>query len=177
MNRILMSILTVISYVNVGFLVLLTTVTVIDVIARYIFNTSFFDAMTISQYLLAMMNALALALLTYRKDHIKVEILYDRLHPGLKAVCDMTTTLLASVLFFIMAWNSFAGAVHSYRTGFHIGWMQLPEYPAKYVFGFGCFLTAIFFSIQFIGIFFGKKEAMHLHGQNLSTNHTTARNK
>ena len=54
------SALTVISYINICFLISLTVVTVIDVIARYVFNTSFVDAMTISSFLLAVINALAL---------------------------------------------------------------------------------------------------------------------
>jgi C4-dicarboxylate transporter DctQ subunit len=143
------SALTVLSYTNICFLVFLTVVTVIDVIARYVFNASFLDAMTISSYLLAVINALALPGLTLGKGHVQVDLIYARLPEGLRRGLDAFSSLLACILFSLMAWFAFGKAAHSLRRGIYRGWMKLPEYPAKYLFAFGCLLTALTFFILF----------------------------
>ena len=156
MNRILKSVLKVTSYINVAFLVSLMSVTVIDVIARYAFNTSILDAIAISSFLLAMLNAVALAGITYKKGHVQVEIVYQHLPSALKIVFDSINSLLASAVFFVMAWFSFIKAAEGYRRGLYQGWMHLPEYPIKYVFASGCLMTAVTFLILFTNRNFGK---------------------
>jgi TRAP-type C4-dicarboxylate transport system permease small subunit len=155
---ILKPILKVISYVNIVFLTALTFVTVIDVVARYVFNTSLIDAMTISSYLLACITALALAEITYKNGHIKTEILYDRLPPNLKTFFYSMNNFIASILFFVMAWFSYAKAVKSFKRGIYQGWMHIPEYPTKFIFAFGLLLTGLTFLLLFINIFINKKE-------------------
>jgi len=107
MKRWFNSALTVISYINICFLISLTVVTVIDVIARYVFNTSFVDAMTISSFLLAVINALALPGITLGKGHVQVDLLYDRLPAGVRRVLDAVNSLLAGVLFSLLSWFAF----------------------------------------------------------------------
>ena len=150
--------LNVISYVNICFLLCLTAVTVVDVVARYVFNTSFVDAMTISSFLLAVINALALPGITLGKGHVQVDLVYDHLPMGLRRVLDSISSLLAGVLFSMMAWFAFAKAGHSFQRGIYKGWMKLPEYPAKYLFAFGCLLTAVTFFILFFNAVTSRQE-------------------
>ena len=153
------SVLTVNSYINICFLIILTVVTVIDVIARYVFNTSFLDAMTISSFLLAVINALALPGITLGKGHVQVDLIYDRLPAGVRRILDGFNSLLASILFSLLAWFAFAKATHSFRRGVYKGWMKLPEYPAKYLFAVGCLLTAVTFFILFLNAVTGRDAA------------------
>jgi len=157
MSKLFKSMLTVLSYVNIGFLVSLTVVTVIDVIARYIFNTSFIDAMTLSSYLLAIINALALPGLTFAKGHVQVDLVYQRLSSGARLVLDAFNNLLAGILFSVLTWFAFAKATYSFRRGIYKGWMKLPEYPAKFLFAFGCLLTAITFFVLFLNTLTSRK--------------------
>ena len=157
MKKIFKSTLTVLGYINVFFLVSLTVITVIDVIGRYVFNTSFVDAMTLSSYLLAVINALALPGITLRKGHVQVDLIYDRLPAGVRQGLDAFGSLLAGILFSLMSWFAFAKASYSFRRGIYKGWMRLPEYPAKYLFAFGCLLAAVtFFSLFFNALVAGK---------------------
>ncbi len=165
MMKFFKSALTILSYVNICFLVVLTVVTVIDVIARYVFNTSFLDAMTLSSYLLAVINALALPGITLRRGHVQVDLIYDRLPAGLRWVLDSFSSLLAGILFSLLAWFAFARAAHSFRRGIYRGWMKLPEYPAKYLFAFGCLLTAVTFFILFFNALMDRKDACRLSDQ------------
>jgi len=157
MMKLFKSMLAILSYINVAFLVCLTAVTVIDVIARYVFNTSFIDAMTLSSYLLAIINALALPGLTLARGHVQVDLIYHRLPAGPRRVLDAFSSLLAGILFSLLAWFAFGKAAHSLRRGVYKGWMKLPEYPAKYLFAFGCLLTAATFFILFFNALADKK--------------------
>ena len=158
MKRWFNSALTVISYINICFLISLTVVTVIDVIARYVFNTSFVDAMTISSFLLAVINALALPGITLGKGHVQVDLLYDRLPAGVRRVLDAVNSLLAGVLFSLLSWFAFDRAAHSFRRGIYKGWMKLPEFPAKYLFAVGCLLTAVTFFVLFLNALTGRDQ-------------------
>ncbi|MBW1646204.1 MAG: TRAP transporter small permease [Deltaproteobacteria bacterium] len=160
MSKLIKAIIRVISYVNVGFILLLTAVTLVDVIARYLFNTSFLDAMTVSSYLLAMINSLALPGITLKGGHVQVELLFDRLPPGLRRFFAAGNNLLAGALFLCMSWYAFGKAAESWHRGFFQGWMQLPEYPAKFVFAFGCLMTALTFLLLFLQGLVGKEERM-----------------
>lgn len=134
-----------IGWINVVFILVLTAITLIDVFARYLFNTSFMDTLTISSYLLAMINALALPGITAKKGHVQVELVYDRLPKCLQNFCDICNNLLAGVLFLFMSWYAFGQAGESFKRGFFQGWMKLPEYPPKLIFAFGCLMTAATF--------------------------------
>jgi len=57
-----------------------------------------------------------------------------------------------------MAWFAFGKAAHSLCRGIYRGWMKLPEYPAKYLFAFGCLLTAVTFFILFFNALVAKKD-------------------
>ncbi len=165
MKKLSKSVLTVISYVNICFLISMTVVTVIDVIARYIFNTSFLDAMTISSYLLAVINALALPGITLARGHVQVDLIYDRLPAGVRRFLDAGNSLLAGILFSLLAWFAFGRAAHSYRRGVYEGWMKLPEYPAKYLFAVGCLLTAVTFFVLFANVVAGNRKQAQTSGQ------------
>jgi TRAP-type C4-dicarboxylate transport system permease small subunit len=165
MMKFFKSALTILSYVNICFLVVLTVVTVIDVIARYVFNTSFLDAITLSSNLLAVINALALPGITLRRGHVQVDLVYDRLPAGVRRGLDSINSLLAGILFFLLAWFAFARATHSFHRGFYRGWMKVPEYPAKYLFAFGCLLTAVTFFILFFNALMDRKDASRLSDQ------------
>ncbi len=158
MTKILSAGLKGIECVNIGILVCLLIITIVDVIGRYVFNTSFIDAMMISSFMLAAVNALALPGISLSKGHVQVELVYQRLPKGAKVFFSSINTLLAGVLFSIMSWFAFEKAVLSYQRGVYKGWMHLPEYPARFLFAVGCLLTAIVFLIQFVAIFAKRDE-------------------
>ncbi|GEM_PF-3195141 len=165
MKKLSKSALTVLSYVNICFLISMTLITVIDVIARYVFNTSFLDAMTISSYLLAVINALALPGITLARGHVQVDLIYDRLPARVRRFLDAGNSLLAGILFSLLAWFAFGRATHSFRRGVYKGWMKLPEYPAKYLFAVGCLLTAVTFFVLFANAVAGRGDSTQTTGQ------------
>ena len=153
-------IIKLIGWVNIGFILVLTVITLVDVFARYLFKTSFMDTMTISSYLLAMINALALPGITLQKGHVQVELVYDRLPQGVRRICDIINNLLATALFLCMSGYAFSRAWESFERGFCQGWMMLPEWPPKLVFAFGCLMTALtFFALSLNNLKSGRTES------------------
>jgi TRAP-type C4-dicarboxylate transport system permease small subunit len=142
---VLQTIIKIIGRINIVFILALTLITLVDVIARYLFNTSFMDTLTLSSYLLAMINALALPGITLKKGHVQVDMIYQKLPRRLQHFCDIVNNLLAAVLFLLMSGYAFGKAWESFERGFFQGWMKLPEFPPKLVFACGCLMTAITF--------------------------------
>ncbi len=150
MDKILEKVIRVLGWINIVFISVLTLLTISDVFARYLFNTSFFDAMTLSSYFLAMINALALPGITWKRGHVQVDLIYDKLPAGLQRFCDGMNNLLAAALFFSMSWYAFIRAFDSFKGHFFQGWMKLPEYPPRLVFACGCLITAFTFLALFL---------------------------
>jgi TRAP-type C4-dicarboxylate transport system permease small subunit len=149
MENWLNKIIRVLGWINIVFISVLTLLTLIDVFARYLFNTSFFDALTISSYLLAMINALALPGITMKGGHVQVELVSERLPVKVRSFFDSLNNLLAAGLFFCMSWYAFGKAIESFEKGYFQGWMELPEYPPKFVFACGCLITSMTFLALF----------------------------
>ncbi len=150
MDKVLEKVIRILGGINIVFISVLTLLTISDVFARYLFNTSFFDAMTLSSYFLAMINALALPGITWKKGHVQVDLIYDRLPAGLQRFCDGLNNLLAAALFFSMSWYAFIRAFDSFRGHYFKGWMKLPESPPRLVFACGCLITAFTFLALFL---------------------------
>ena len=146
----LKKIISVIRYFNIFFLIALTFLTVVDVITRYIFHTSLFDTITISSFLLCIINILALSDVTYSKRHVSVEIIYDRFSPEVKRAVDLFIYGVSFILFSLMTASSFFKTEYCLKKGIYKGWMEIPEFPVKLIFTIGCLLTAITFLTLFL---------------------------
>ncbi len=162
MERFVKFIIRIIGWINICFILLLTVVTLVDVFARYFFDTSFLDAIIISSYLLAMINSLALSGTTLRNGHVQVDLLYEHLPEDIRFCLDLFNNFLAATLFFCMSWYDFVRAAESWHRGFSQGWMQLPEYPAKFSFAFGCLITALTFLMLFLESLSAKEKSDHI---------------
>ena len=146
----LKKIISIIRAINIFFLICLTFVIIIDVIARYIFHTSIIDTITISSFLLCMINILALSDVTHSDRHITVEIIYEKFPVKVRRIIDLFVYGISFLLFSLMSVSSFIRAEYSFEKGIYKGWMELPEYPVKFIFTIGCVLTAITFFTLFL---------------------------
>ena len=119
-----------------------------DVIARYVFNTSFFDAMTLSTMSLAVITWLALPHVTDSREHVSVSILTSRVSARTRSVLDIISSIVACLLFMLISWMGAVRAIYSYQSGEFEGSMEIPVYPIKFVFTLGAILTLLtFFAI------------------------------
>jgi TRAP-type mannitol/chloroaromatic compound transport system permease small subunit len=74
----------------------------------------------------------SLAYAQIQRQHIRVELLYTRQSPRVKAALDTVTNLLAMVFFAIVLWQTFGEAVESWKIReADVGLIRFPLYPAK----------------------------------------------
>lgn len=74
----------------------------------------------------------SLAYAQIRRQHIRVELVYTRQSPRVKAALDAVSNLLAMVFFGILCWQTFGEAVASWSVWeADVGLIRFPLYPAK----------------------------------------------
>ena len=120
-----------------------------DVVARYVFASSVPDTAEISGMLLGICISLSLAYTTLQGEQVRFDLVVSRLPARARAVADVGTLLVSSVLFALVAWQTVKRVLYSMKGGEYIGAMEIPVWPAKSVFAFGCLMTALVLAALF----------------------------
>ena len=120
-----------------------------DVVARYVFASSVPDTAEISGMLLGLCISLSLAYTTLRGEQVRFDLVVNRLPAQARAVADVVTLLVSAALFALIAWQTVKRVLYSMKGGEYIGAMEIPVWPAKSVFAFGCLLTALVLAVLF----------------------------
>lgn len=154
--RIMDRVLGIFFYVSAVTVFLLMVITALDAVARYFFNTSWFDAIELTSIGLVFIIWLSMGLVTYNRGHVCVELFTSKMPSGLKRVSAAISSLVAAGMFFLIAQQGFIQALYSMKTGEFLGSMELPRYPAKFALALGCLLTALSFTLFFIETILGE---------------------
>lgn len=149
MAKIFHDIIKVVFYVSVLPLISLMVLTFLDVGARYAFNSSVNSTLEINELLLSILISLAVAYTTYQRDNFSVTFLTDRMTGRKKSVFDAISSFIAAVVCYVLSFQATLQAFYSLESGEYTGALEVPVYPAKFLFAFGCFLTAVVLTIQF----------------------------
>jgi TRAP-type C4-dicarboxylate transport system permease small subunit len=134
-------------------LLALVMITTIDVIARYLFKTAVLDTIEISGMLLGTVISIAFALTTYKEEHVKFSMIVDRFPARAQMVTEVITFFLSAGIFILMAWQAVNRVIYSIKSGEFTGAMEIPIWPVKLVFAFGCLLTSLSLIIRFVTAF------------------------
>lgn len=114
-----------------------------DVIMRNLFNEAVPDCYEFNSMSLIVLISLALPLTTYEKNHVTVTLFHQRFGHRLRAVCDVISLVLGAVVFGIMSVEMVSRALYSMSSNVRLGYLRFPEYPFRFVFAVGCFLTSV----------------------------------
>ena len=79
-----------------------------------------------------------------------VTFIWDRVTPKAKGVMDSITAFFAAAVCFVLSVQSTLQAIYSFKSGEFAGALEVPIYPAKFIFAFGCLLTAFVLTTQSI---------------------------
>lgn len=131
-------------------LFILVAITTMDVVARYVFNTSVPDTAEISAMLLGICISLSLPFATLRQEQVRVDMVVNRLPARGRAVAEVVTLFVSTVLFALIAWQTIKRVLYSMNSGEYIGAMEIPIWPAKSVFAISCLLTALVLAALFV---------------------------
>lgn len=118
-------------FISSVMLVLLMFLGAIDVIARYLFNQPIKGCLGINEILLVGLVFLAWPYTQADDGNVKVEIFYSKFRQKTKCIVGATRSVIALIVFSIMAWQSVGEALDAKESMEIIDVLYIPTYPIK----------------------------------------------
>ncbi len=144
MNKIFSATFSAMSAVGAAGVIVLTLVTCIDVIGRYIFNSPLNGAFEISQNLLVLITACGIPLATLADQHISVDVIFQKLSTHGRKVLTLIGCLLGFVAFAVLCWRGIVAVVDSILPVYEItDRLKMVTYPFRMILAAGFFLSAM----------------------------------
>ncbi|MBV9537487.1 MAG: TRAP transporter small permease [Acidisphaera sp.] len=112
-----------------GFLALVTALTFVSVVLRYVFAWSIPDSYDLSRNFLGILIFWGIAVTSFRGEHITVELVYNAFPPGGRRVLDVLSTLFALGCMAVFAWAMFGKVVDEQASGETTYDIHLPLWP------------------------------------------------
>jgi TRAP-type C4-dicarboxylate transport system permease small subunit len=85
-------------------------------------------------------------------------VLADILSTRAQRLAQVVTLLIAVVMFGLMTWQATIRSITNMRTGEYVGALQIPIWPIRMLFAFGCLLTFLVLVSQLFAHFTHKAE-------------------
>ena len=123
-------------------LVLLSLLTICDVILRFFFNSPIVGSYEITEYLLIPIVFFAIPWATKEKSNVRVDLIVGRFRKKRRAVVYAISCVLAIFVTFVFTWFTVPQAVYIYQVHIDSEMLEIPAYPFY-------FLTALGFFILF----------------------------
>lgn len=147
--------------VGVGILFLMACVTFADVLLRYIFSRPLTGTTEVTELMLVMVVYLGIAHTHYKKGHVAVDVIIDRLRPKARLVMDTIITVFSVGVFFILAWQSSREFLWVLETGAqHSHYLYTPKVPSMVAMFFGCTMVSL---LLLRDLFSNVAEGLRLH--------------
>jgi len=136
--------------------VLMTVITVIEVVSRYVFNNPTIWAWPINRQLFGVFILFGGAYTLLYGGHIKIEVLYNRFPARMKSIARLIALACFLVFFGVLLWQSSLMAEISLASGERAsGTFNIPLYPFKTIIP----IAALLFLLEGIADFLRKKSA------------------
>jgi TRAP-type C4-dicarboxylate transport system permease small subunit len=123
-------------------LALMIVLTLCDVILRN-FGHPITGSMEIIQYGGSIVFGFAIPYATWKKAHVRVDLLTEKLSPKHQKKLDAITRCLGIVLFGFIAYNFFIYGLDVRRTGEVTASFRIPYYPFVFAISFSCFFQCL----------------------------------
>jgi TRAP-type C4-dicarboxylate transport system permease small subunit len=129
-----------------------------DVIGKYLFNAPVpGTAEIVASYYMVAAVFLPLAWVEVRGGSIVVELLYDIAPKSLQHVMAGLGAILSTLFYGILAWLSWAPAMHAYEIGEVVeGTWRVTVWPTKFLLPAGLALACIITALQLVRILMGR---------------------
>lgn len=125
------------AYISGAAFIAVTVLMTIDVAGRYLFSAPLTFAVETIELLMGLAITFGLAITTYRRGHIRVDLITHVAPPKLKVFLDLLADLASIVVFALIAWKLFDKAGQSLRDGLYTQILSLPIYPVVYLMSAG----------------------------------------
>ena len=102
-----------------------------DVIGRYVFKKAISGSIDFVVIMMAVFIFLSFPEATWRRSHVRIDVLYDRLSSRSRAVLDVFTIGLCALITFLISWQLGARALYTVHNppGISTNYFSWPHYP------------------------------------------------
>ncbi|MGF1684458.1 TRAP transporter small permease [Photobacterium minamisatsumaniensis] len=121
----------------------LMAVTCVDVIGRYLFSQPLMGSVELTELLLGCLIFATLPLITWRKEHISVDLTDSIIPASVKKIRDSLFNVLVSISLFTIGFKIWDLASRSQRYEEVTEYLEIPIYYFTYFLAVSCWLTAI----------------------------------
>jgi len=129
-----------------GLLILLMLMTVVDVVMRKWFNLPFSGSYELTQLSLSLIVLFGFSYANDFKEHVVIDIFYEKMPLGMKRFCSILTTIIALVMTAVLTFVVFRQGIRLMGTG-GITWsLKIPLWPFALIGSvgfFGYFLSIV----------------------------------
>ncbi len=126
-------------------LIVMTALTFVNVVARYVFSASLSFSEEITTYLFVLLSLLGSAIAAKRGAHLGLTIISDRVGPKAGRILGIISMAFATAFSAIICYFGFFMALNQYNKGQLTAGTQLPEW----IFGSFVPIGALFVTIRF----------------------------
>jgi TRAP-type C4-dicarboxylate transport system permease small subunit len=129
-------------------LLAMMTLTSIDVIGRYLFNSPLTGAFELTELMLAALIFMGLPLATERDEHVTVDLTDAFLPHGVVKSQVMVMNWLSAIVLAVLAWQLWLKAQSLAADGHITNTLEVPLAPIGYLMALSCALTAAILLVQ-----------------------------
>lgn len=139
--------------VGVYLIALMMLLVAYDVIARYVFNSPLKGSYELSEYMLGISLAFALAYTGYVKGHIRVELITERFPQKIQLAFERVTLFLSASFVGLLCWRGTVLAQNTLNTNWKSPQLGISNYPFIFLMVFGLALFFLVLLTQFLESF------------------------
>lgn len=123
--------------------------TTLDVFLRFLFNSPIAGTVELTELMLVVVALFGMAYVGIKKGHVRVELIISRLSPRVQAFINAIISIVSSILFFLITWQSAVHAKAIAVRNLTTTVLYIPIPPFVLVVAFGSALFALVFLIDF----------------------------
>ncbi|MBW2109361.1 MAG: TRAP transporter large permease subunit, partial [Deltaproteobacteria bacterium] len=150
MNRVISPISNFSVWISAGLVLLMALLTVVDVIARSLFNSPIGGVIEIEQFMLAVVVFLAIAHTETKNGHVSVDILSRKYPRKISLFVSSVSNIIFMFCAILYCWYQVEKSIESFRmneAGLITG---IPHYPILLLTAFGCALLFLVLLVKFL---------------------------
>ena len=138
---------TMVSYLGMLVIAVLTVLTGIDVVGRYAFNSPLPGAFELTEAIMALAVAFGIVVTTAKDEHINVDALFVKLPAFWQRVLLLLAAIIGVLVFGVMFWKGTEAGIDAVRSSETTTLLHVPISPFKFALA-AAFLISVLFLIR-----------------------------
>ena len=121
-------------------LILLSLLTVADVLLRYFFNSPIVGSFELTEYLLIPIVFFSIPWTTREKSNVRVDLIVGRFSDRRRTIVYAISCVLSIIVTFVFAWFTVPQAIYIGKANIHSEMLHIPAYPFYILTALGFFI-------------------------------------